>query len=60
MAKRKKEPRFIEVDSQSLGTLVVYVDRTTGVNYACTTGAFSPLYDAFGNILVTSIPTEDE
>ena len=59
----KKEKRFIKTYSQDLGSTEIWVDRETGVNYLyhCSgySGGMSPLLDAFGKVVVTPLPAEE-
>lgn len=59
MAKEKKEKRFIKTYSQSLGSVEVWVDRTTGVNYLYRqsgySGGLTVLVDAEGKPVISSI-----
>lgn len=54
-----KEKRFEKVYSQDLGSITVYVDKETGVNYLWISGGYSggltPLLDRDGKPIVTPI-----
>lgn len=54
-----KEKRFKKVYSQELGSIVVYVDKETGVNYLWISGGYSggltPLLDRDGKPVITPI-----
>lgn len=54
-----KEKRFEKVYSQDLGSITVYVDKETGVNYLWISGGYSggltPLLDRDGKPVVTPI-----
>ena len=64
MAKEKKEKRFIKVHSESFGSIEVFVDRQTGVNYIFKAsgyaGGLSPLLDAEGKPIVTPVSVGEE
>ncbi|MDR3085518.1 MAG: DUF6440 family protein [Christensenellaceae bacterium] len=53
----KKEQRFVKAHTQDLNTVVVYVDRATGVNYLVVNSGYgvavTPLIDRDGRPLVT-------
>ena len=54
-----KEKRFEKVYSQDLGSISVFVDKETGVNYLWISGGYSggltPLLDRDGKPVVTPI-----
>lgn len=54
-----KEKRFKKVYSQELCSIVVYVDKETGVNYLWISGGYSggltPLLDRDGKPVITPI-----
>ncbi|MBE5768227.1 MAG: xylan 1,4-beta-xylosidase [Clostridiales bacterium] len=54
-----KEKRFLKVYSQSMGTLEIWVDKATGVNYLWRSagygGGLTPLLDAEGKPVVTPV-----
>lgn len=61
----KKEKRFEQVFSQDMGTLKVWVDKQTGVNYLYIQngygGGLTPLLNRDGTPMVTPVPrTYDE
>lgn len=59
MKKEKKEKRFVKIHSESLGSVEVFVDRKTGVNYLFKSsgyaGGLCPLLDAEGKPIVTPV-----
>lgn len=54
-----KEKRFEKVYSQDLGSMQIYVDKETGVNYLFTTngyaGGLTPLLDRDGKPVISPI-----
>ena len=54
-----KEKRFKKVYSQGMGTIEIWVDKETGVNYlfrsAGYAGGITPLLDADGNPVITPV-----
>ena len=60
----KKEKRFIKVYSQDLSSVVIYVDKYTGVNYLYVNGGYSggltPLLNRDGTPVVTPVPRDEE
>jgi hypothetical protein len=63
-AKEKKEKRFIKVHSEGFGSIEVFVDRQTGVNYIFKAsgyaGGLSPLLDGEGKPIVTPVSVGEE
>ncbi len=61
--KEKKEKRFEEIYSQGFGTVTIYVDRETGVNYLCMNNAggtgITPLLDREGKPVITTVVTTE-
>lgn len=59
MGKEKKEKRFIKIYSQSLGSVEIWVDRKTGVNYLYRqsgySGGLTVLVDAEGKPVISSL-----
>ena len=59
MAKEKKEKRFIKTHSQGLGSMEIWVDRKTGVNYLYRqsgySGGLTVLVDAEGKPVISSL-----
>ena len=57
-----KDKRFERVYSQGMGSIEIWVDKETGVNYIYKSsgygGGFTPLLDAHGNVVVTKIYEE--
>lgn len=57
-----KEKRFIKTHSEGMGTNEIWVDTKTGVNYfyhqSGYSGGLTPLLDAFGKPIITSVPKE--
>lgn len=55
----KNEKRFIKTYSQDLGSMEIWVDKTTGVNYLYRHGGYggglTPLLDCEGKPIVTPI-----
>ena len=55
----KKEKRFEEVYSQGMGTVKIYMDKQTGVNYLYVqngySGGMTPLLNADGTPVVTPV-----
>ena len=62
MKDNKKEKRFIRTYTQGLGTIEIWVDKQTGVNYMYRTGGYggglTPLLDSHGNVIVTRVEQE--
>ena len=62
MKDQKKEKRFIRTYTQGLGTIEIWVDKQTGVNYMYRTGGYggglTPLLDSHGNVIVTRVEQE--
>ena len=60
----KKEKRFIKTYSQDMGTMIIYVDKKTGVNYLYVSsgygGGLTPLLNRDGTPVVTPIPRDEE
>lgn len=58
----KRENRFIKTYSSGLGSMEVWVDKLTGVNYlyrqAGYGGGLTPLLDSYGKVIVTPIREE--
>ena len=54
-----KEKRFIKTYSQGMGSMEIWVDRETGVNYlyhqSGYSGGFTPLLDREGKPVITSV-----
>ena len=54
-----KEKRFIKTYSQSLGSMQIFVDRVTGINYLFSqsgyAGGLTPLLDRDGKPIITPI-----
>ncbi len=64
MSKDKKEKRFIKTYSDGVfGSIEVFVDRKTGVNYIFKAsgyaGGLCPLIDAEGKPIVTPVSQEE-
>ena len=59
----KKEKRFIKTYSQDLGSVVIYVDKVTGVNYLFVTGGYAGgltvLLDREGKPVISKLPIEE-
>ena len=59
MGKEKKEKRFIKTHSQGLGSMEIWVDRKTGVNYLYRqsgySGGLTVLVDAEGKPVIGSL-----
>ena len=55
----KKEKRFIKVHSESLGSIEIWVDKETGVNYIFRqsghAGGLTPLLDREGKPVVSAV-----
>ena len=53
----KQEQRFKKIYSQSMGTMEIWVDTKTGVNYLYHNGGYggglTPLLNSDGNVVVT-------
>ena len=60
----KKEKRFVKTYSQELGSVVVYVDKQTGVNYLYVqsgySGGLTPLLNRDGSPVITTVPRDEE
>jgi hypothetical protein len=60
----KKEKRFIKTYSQDLSSVVIYVDKKTGVNYLYVNGGYSggltPLLNRDGTPVITPVPRDEE
>lgn len=63
MAKDKKEKRFVKLHSESFGSIEIWMDRETGVNYLFKSsgyaGGLCPLLDSEGKAVVTPIDKKD-
>ena len=63
MAKDKKEKRFVKVYSESLGSIEIFVDRRTGVNYIFKSsgyaGGLCPLLDSEGKPVITPVSFDE-
>ena len=59
MGKEKKEKRFIKTHSQGLGSMEIWVDKVTGVNYLYRqsgySGGLTVLVDAEGKPVISSL-----
>ena len=55
----KQEKRFKKIYSQSMGTMEIWIDRETGVNYlyhnAGYSGGLTPLLGKDGNVVITPL-----
>lgn len=65
MARDKKDKRFVKVYSQGgVSNTEIWVDKQTGVNYVYHqsgySGGLTPLLDAQGNVVVTSMTAWQE
>ncbi len=64
MAKEKKEKRFVKIHSEHFGSVEIWVDKRTGVNYLFKTcgnaGGVCPLIDAEGRPVVTPVSVEEK
>ena len=60
----KKEKRFLKTYSQDLGSVVIYVDKKTGVNYMYVNGGYggglTPLLNRDGTPVITTVPRDEE
>lgn len=60
----KAEKRFEKVYSQGMGTIEIWVDKETGVNYLYRSsgygGGTTPLYGKDGHVLITPVLCEEE
>ena len=60
----KKDNRFIKTYSQGMGSMVIYVDKKTGVNYLYVSGGYggglTPLLNRDGTPVVTPVPRDEE
>jgi hypothetical protein len=58
-----KDKRFVKVYSQGMGSVEVWVDRETGVNYLHRAngyaGGLTVLLDREGKPIITAVPDED-
>ena len=56
---KDKEKRFIKTYSQGMGTMQIWVDKQTGVNYLVHTsgyaGGMTVLLDKFGKPVITPV-----
>lgn len=59
----KKEKRFIKVHSEGMGSVEIWVDKQTGVNYLFKSsgyaGGLCPLLDAEGKPVISSVSKEE-
>ena len=59
----KKENRFKKVYSQGMGTIEIWVDKETGVNYLHRAngyaGGLTVLLDREGKPVITAVPDEE-
>jgi hypothetical protein len=55
----KKEKRFIKIHSEAMGSVEIWVDKKTGVNYLFKSsgyaGGLCPLLDAEGKPVISSV-----
>ena len=55
----KKEKRFVKIHSEGMGSVEIWVDKETGVNYLFKSsgyaGGICPLLDAEGKPVITPI-----
>lgn len=60
----KKEKRFIKVHSEALGSVEIWVDKETGVNYLFKTsgyaGGLCPLLDSEGKPVISPVNRREE
>ena len=60
----KKEKRFEIIYSQEMGTVKIYVDKATGVNYLFVQNGYAggptPLLNADGTVVVTPVQNDQE
>lgn len=58
-----KEKRFVKTYSQGMGSMEIWVDRETGVNYLHRAngyaGGMTVLLDREGKPIITAVPDED-
>jgi len=58
-----KEKRFVKTYSQGMGSMEIWVDRETGVNYLHRAngyaGGITVLLDREGKPIITAVPDED-
>ena len=58
-----KDKRFVKTYSQGMGSMEIWVDRETGVNYLHRAngyaGGLTVLLDREGKPIITAIPDED-
>ena len=59
-----KAKRFEKTYSQGMGTMEIWVDRLTGVNYLYRqsgySGGMTPLYDKDGKVVVTPVAANQD
>ena len=59
-----KDKRFVKVYSQNMGSIEIWVDRETGVNYLHRAngyaGGLTVLLDREGKPVITAVPAEEE
>ena len=62
MAKRNE--RFVKIHSEKMGSMVILVDKKTGVNYLFVqsgyAGGLTPLLDRDGKPVISTLPLEEE
>ena len=60
----RKEKRFIKVHTENFGSVIILVDKVTGVNYlfvqSGNAGGLTPLLDRDGKSVVSALPLEEE
>ena len=60
----RKEKRFIKVHTENFGSVIILVDKVTGVNYlfvqSGNAGGLTPLLDRDGKPVVSALPLEEE
>ncbi len=60
----KQGKRFEKIYSQGMGTMEIWVDRETGVNYLYRqsgySGGMTPLYGKDGKVMITPVVQEEE
>ena len=58
-----KEKRFVKTYSQGMGSMEIWVDRETGVNYLHRANGYADgitvLLDREGKPIITAVPDED-
>ena len=60
----RKNERFVKIHSEKFGSMVILVDKVTGVNYlfvqSGNAGGLTPLLDRDGKPVISALPLEEK